>query len=360
MGEMRLIRLWSSTWLRDSHGLYDYDSPLVETDKLELMCGGRLYRIEDNVDFLPDTEAHLTPLDAEPLVKITIGEGRRYVDGSAAVTQLDDAEDLWLAIGRLHTPRKNICLSQHDTLRLGRVRYLVKELQTSSPSSSSDTASSDLSESCQTDPHVECRICYERQTRPDNPLLSYCNCDGSVKFTHFLCLKRWIRSKVQIRMSDCALTYQWYALACELCKVETPLRVKAGGEVYSLMEFETPEAPYVVLETVDEEDNMRTRHVISFADKSVVRMGRGLDSDVRINDISVSRSHAILCYDRGRFLVEDCGSKFGTSLLLPQPVAINSSLTIQCGRSLLRFSLESSRVVLTNGFRRLQDSLTER
>jgi hypothetical protein len=141
--------------------------------------------------------------------------------------------------------------------------------------------------------------------------------------------------------------------------METPLRVKAGGEVFSLMEFQQPEAPYIVLETADEEEAMRTRHVISFSEKYCVRLGRGLDSDVRINDISVSRAHALLLYDRGHFLMEDSGSKFGTSLLISQPTEIVSAVTIQSGRSLLRFELLKGSIADGNGCKRVQNSFSE-
>ena len=186
--------------------------------------------------------------------------------------------------------------------------------------------------------------------------MSCCMCDGTVKFTHFQCLKRWVRSKVQIRASDCSLTYHWRALSCDICKMETPLRIKAGGEVFSLMEFQQPETPYIVLETVEEEEAMRTRHVISFNEKHCVTLGRGLDSDVRINDISVSRAHALLLYDRGHFLIQDSGSKFGTSLLISQPTVLISAVTIQSGRSLLRFELEKGSIADGNGCVRVQDS----
>ena len=45
------------------------------------------------------------------------------------MSQPNDADELWLAIGQLKSPRKSISLSQDDIIRLGRVRYLVKELQ---------------------------------------------------------------------------------------------------------------------------------------------------------------------------------------------------------------------------------------
>jgi len=45
-------------------------------------------------------------------------------------------------------------------------------------------------------------------------------------------------------------------------------------------------------------------------------MGRGSDSDVRISDISVSRCHALIKYEKDGFYLEDNNSKFGTLVLV--------------------------------------------
>lgn len=75
MGEARVVKLWASTWLRDSHGLFDYETQLVETDKFEMVRGGTFFRVDDNVDFQPESQRHLQPLDSDPLVRISVSEG---------------------------------------------------------------------------------------------------------------------------------------------------------------------------------------------------------------------------------------------------------------------------------------------
>jgi pSer/pThr/pTyr-binding forkhead associated (FHA) protein len=45
-------------------------------------------------------------------------------------------------------------------------------------------------------------------------------------------------------------------------------------------------------------------------------MGRGHESEVRVNDISVSRCHAIIKYKKDGIYIEDNRSKFGTLVLL--------------------------------------------
>lgn len=72
-------------------------------------------------------------------------------------------------------------------------------------------------------------------------------------------------------------------------------------------------------------------------------MGRGHESDLRINDISVSRLHAIIKYKEGRFLLEDNTSKFGTLVLIKKrtPLIPGFNKAVQIGRTVVNFSVKS-------------------
>lgn len=66
---------------------------------------------------------------------------------------------------------------------------------------------------------------------------------------------------------------------------------------WNLVDLKRPddtETPYIILESLNSEKNSsRTIHtVVIKTDKRVFQLGRGHDSDLRINDISVSRRHA--------------------------------------------------------------------
>ncbi len=54
------------------------------------------------------------------------------------------------------------------------------------------------------------------------------------------------------------------------------------------------------------------------------KIGRGHESDIWINDISVSRTHVVLKYikDKG-FELEDKKSKFGTLVFIKDPIKID-------------------------------------
>ena len=69
-----------------------------------------------------------------------------------------------------------------------------------------------------------------------------------------------------------------------------------------------------------EKNSSRTIHVMAFTEEqSQFTMGRGHESQVRVNDISVSRTHALIKFrkDDGIYLADN-KSKFGTLILMRQ------------------------------------------
>jgi pSer/pThr/pTyr-binding forkhead associated (FHA) protein len=52
------------------------------------------------------------------------------------------------------------------------------------------------------------------------------------------------------------------------------------------------------------------------------KLGRGLDQDLRINDISVSRYHAQIKFLKDRFILLDNLSKFGTLVMIKKGLEI--------------------------------------
>ena len=77
--------------------------------------------------------------------------------------------------------------------------------------------------------------------------------------------------------------------------------------------------------------------------KQEFKLGRGHESEVRINDISVSRCHAIIKYKKDEFYMEDNLSKFGTIVLIKEKLRLSEDHTvaIQVGRSVVSFTIKS-------------------
>lgn len=72
-------------------------------------------------------------------------------------------------------------------------------------------------------------------------------------------------------------------------------------------------------------------------------MGRGHESEVRVNDISVSRLHAKIKYQPDGFYLEDNKSKFGTLVLLKEAYLIKLEHTsaVQIGRTVVSFTVRN-------------------
>ena len=89
--------------------------------------------------------------------------------------------------------------------------------------------------------------------------------------------------------------------------------------------------------------NIKSIHVIQLTGEELT-VGRGHESDVRINDISVSRSHAKLKYNisDGTLLLRDLKSKFGTLILIKKPLKIKEKkIHLQIGRTYIEARLMS-------------------
>ena len=94
----------------------------------------------------------------------------------------------------------------------------------------------------------------------------------------------------------------------------------------------------------------RTFFTLNFDDKDEIKLGRNLDADIRITDISVSRTHAYFRRKNSVYTVEDNSSKFGTLCQLqhPQlPLVEHNSISFQIGKSILNFSMEKVKNVWT-------------
>lgn len=101
----------------------------------------------------------------------------------------------------------------------------------------------------------------------------------------------------------------------------------------------------MVMESLPLEKNTsRTIHILGFSqEKPFFNMGRGHESEVRVNDISVSRTHAIIKYKPEGFYIEDNKSKFGTLVLLKEnfPLMLEYTAAVQVGRTVVSFTVRN-------------------
>jgi pSer/pThr/pTyr-binding forkhead associated (FHA) protein len=88
--------------------------------------------------------------------------------------------------------------------------------------------------------------------------------------------------------------------------------------LFQVMDFDRPNSEYMIMESVKSAP-AKVIHVFYLDVTNEFKIGRSVDTDMKIADISVSRLHAYIRIKNGELIVEDNGSKFGTLIKMKRP-----------------------------------------
>ena len=223
-----------------------------------------------------------------------------------------------------------------------------------------------------------CRICYMGEAEHNtNPLIKPCKCSGSMKYIHFKCLLHWLKTKIEVDKSEYIENnyfsiYSPENVQCELCKEFLPHYIKHNNKLFNLTELEqnfdseikgdnknkdnkdkntenndNSDDSYVVLDSMSpDKEILPYRYITKFSKNKTLKIGRGLEMNLILNDLSISRNHCQLeLSDNGDVFLKDNNSKFGT-LVLVQAKSIEilkgQTLTIQAGRTFFNLRYKSN------------------
>jgi len=335
----------SYTWPRDSHGLYDYETNVAVRSNFSVNGAGLIYRMGNECFF--GTEP---AVGSVVLAEVYNDKGIMYLKASDTTT---DWSCLWVSVRSLRE-LNGYKLAQGDYIKIGRMMFRVKQMSTDPNSSEAcqfidKKAHAEVSSSFLCSPSqsrtesVTCRICLADEITEENPLICPCKCSGTMKYIHLMCLREWLKNRLKTRQTGHSISYFFKSLSCELCKEPLPQSVTVKERFIELMSIPRPETPFLLLEDGqrDERTN-RGLHMVSMLPNSEIRMGRSQECDVRIEDISVSRNHAVIKMKDRSFCIEDCGSKFGTLILAKRPIILGqgTALTLQINRTLLNITIK--------------------
>ena len=76
-------------------------------------------------------------------------------------------------------------------------------------------------------------------------------------------------------------------------------------------------------------------------DGAPLKVGRGHQCEMRVNDISVSRIHAEIRFENNKFYLKDLKSKFGTLVKFKEEFNIKEKVRLQYGRLCMDFRLKT-------------------
>ena len=387
------LSLFIKLWKENNYGLFDYESELETFRKSQanLIIEESVYirrkkktneimKLRDPANLFPD-EVILFRVKHEEKNKYIL-ENKIPVKTQNTQKIIDELNNkVWYILK--HDPIKSnkseliitntnddYFLCKNDVIKLGRIKYTISEINITSKGNDIGHApplndktkydinglnkKTELPFEIHYDPKdsseyknlpkddIKCKICLgEESDRENDPLVNLCKCKGSVSFSHFLCIKKWMESKCTVK-GNCKKTVKNFIITsfnCEICKTPYPVQFKLSGieKPFELIDLKIPlGCDYIILESLDQmkdNHNFKMVHVVQL-DKDDLIIGRSNESDIRIDDISISRNHAILKYDKekGTILIRDLKSKFGTLVLIKKPLEIKErKIHIQIG-----------------------------
>ena len=388
--EKFVLSLCTKTWVRDSHGLFDYES--TQTRNLNAVLAESIYIARKKHDIKTINNLNELKIDEEELlfnvkndnVDEYILENQVPILIQPTEKNINDLSNkIWYVLN--NDPEKSnnsnqtivnknddYYLCKNDVIKLGRVKYSLNEINIPSRQNNIDRSTpltddtkydiDELNKNTESvfdfifqakdssdykdipDDERLCKICYsEDNDKENNPLVHLCNCNGGLRFSHFECIKKWMQTKLVTKENEkkTVKSYNIKSFNCEICKTPYPFKFKLNGieKPFELIDLEKPVGcDYIILESLNqmkENCNIKSIHVIQLTGDELT-IGRGHESDVRINDISVSRKHAILKYNSedGTLLLKDLKSKFGTLILIKKNLKKKKKkIHLQIGRT---------------------------
>ena len=288
--EKFVLSLCTKTWVRDSHGLYDYESN--QTRNLNAVLAESILIARKKHDIKTLVNINDLKKDEEELLFNVINENKdEYilenevpVHSQPTEKNINDLSNkIWYVLK--NDPNQNqsnqtiintnddYYLCKNDVIKLGRVKYSLNEINIPSRHNNIDVAlppddpsKYDIDElNMNTEPVFDfiyqakdsseytdipnderlCKICYsEDNDKENNPLVHLCNCNGGLRFSHFECIKKWMETKLNIKENEkkTVKSYNIKSFNCEICKTPYPFKFKLNGieKPFELIDLEKP------------------------------------------------------------------------------------------------------------------------
>lgn len=360
------VNIQSYYWNKESNTLFDYDSlESNHQDSFQINSDGILAKSGRIIKFLSTIQEKEThKKDWTQFLDF------KYGNDAVSITEIKNNTDrMYISISHTFQSKKGfrgIRLKEGDSLKFGKIPFNCKEIKIRSTETSENIFNKSKDKSVgdsikdnkidnpaldsemirETNSNMNlmlsqnkfmkhaknglCRICLSEEENDDNPLIAPCKCSGTMKYIHIDCLKNWLKSKISVKSTAHMISYSFKQLMCELCLTPVQMKFKFKGKMHDLINMESPNCTYIILEQDSKEDTNRLFCLIMFKKKEKLIIGRSNDVDVRLADISISRHHSNLYYTSNGIYLEDNNSKFGSlsqldinmELILLKPVGL--------------------------------------
>jgi hypothetical protein len=209
---------------------------ILNTQKAEQMCSlirlpsGNMYSSNLNPDLNSEeylwrnisrkNQMHIENMQPNKLEKydvIKIGKFMLFISDLVSNYRKFYGKDFILSNENLHSYDSNNHL-RHESYKLNKLNGTMENMN--KLKLNSKILDNNLAEN-HSDNFITCRICYSIKSTNEDPLISLCNCIGSVRFMHYTCLQKWLRTRIKIKEGEKVITIKC-RLYCEICKSTLP------------------------------------------------------------------------------------------------------------------------------------------
>ena len=390
----KIVIITLRTWPNDIGGIYDYSSKSIKQNIDYVLESTYITReksnkfrnekqhsnIEDDDDlifYVMKDEETFKLINLIPKNFELTNENCTYLNNKTRhATRNEDANEKDDNINEDHH------LSINDIIKFGKIKFVVQDIHIENnnknidpPMAANDSMKYDvtkLNQNCPPvfdyvfnvhknlrdseipNPEKKCFICNkpkfeqensETDTGESNNLISLCKCKEK-GMAHLECLREIFHEIEVSKLVDKSIIIENFE--CPICKEQYPLRYKLndGGKVKYLSEYykEPKEGDYIILESLDykkDDKYCKSIHIINLENEYITIAGEN-DKDIIEKDISISRFHAVLKYNKinGKICLQNKSKKFGTLVLVKKPIKVlDKTIHLQVGRTYIEAKL---------------------
>ena len=387
-----VVELKTASWDRDTFGLFDYEFEQYKLERFRFQRNVTIGRNKHmNKEGMVCWDSREESKDFQNIGEILNIMKVNQVDKDKSKYEVElfkteeeqlgiqkNPQSMFLVVRSLKKEdgiaQRGYKLNPGDVIKMGRVEYKVTEIKKFDEKTRSTLeihmadnqnlmmdrkyqdklfdVTDQVDKEVDTEEENICRYCLQEnicEDLIDDLLIRPCKCKGSGQNVHLFCLREWIKRKILSENNNSVITYNWKQLECEVCKTNWPMMIRYKSDIRRLINVEKPDQPYILIEKISkDEENAHKMSAMSLllgnTSKDIV-IGRGGQSDLKLEDISISRMHCKVKFCDNQFVLVDNNSKFGTliELLGPQRLSFQKE-AIQFGRSVFSFALKKVRM----------------
>ena len=264
-----VLSLFTKTWVRDSHGLYDYESTQTKNLNAVLAESVIIARKKHEIKTVPNKselqsdDEMLLDVKYEKIDKYTIENPIQNLMEPTEKNITDLSNKIWYVLKHEEMPNSatnqtvtntndDYYLCKNDLIKLGRVKYALNEIhipermdiidiETPTDPKNYDIDALNIhsqpvfnfifqAKAAENITHEDdnmCKICYGDSNENDNPLVHLCSCGGGIRFAHYFCIKKWMETKLIIKENEkkTVKSYNIKSFNCEICKTPYPCKL---------------------------------------------------------------------------------------------------------------------------------------